>query len=115
MTRRRGIAELLLFPAASDIGIYAFGRGLAGFFGYQHADPWWLPAGFAALWVLAKQMGGCRGADDRAAALLFRHNMQTARAAGPHLPAAASAPRNRKAPWAIRRPHHRRRFSWTCR
>ena len=57
MTRRRGDAELLLFLAASDIGIYAFGRGLAGFFGYPHADPWWLPVGFAALWVLAKQMG----------------------------------------------------------
>ena len=57
MTRRRGIAELLLFLAASAIGIYAFGRGLAGFFGYPHADPWWLPVGFAALWVLAKQMG----------------------------------------------------------
>ena len=57
MTRRRGVAELLLFLAASVIGIYAFGRGLAGFFGYPHADPWWLPVGFAALWVLAKQMG----------------------------------------------------------
>jgi hypothetical protein len=57
MTRRRGVAELLLFLAASAIGIYAFGRGLAGFFGYPHADPWWLPVGFAALWVLAKQMG----------------------------------------------------------
>jgi hypothetical protein len=56
MTRRRGVAELLLFLAASAIGIYAFGRGLAGFFGYAHADPWWLPVGFAALWVLGKQM-----------------------------------------------------------
>lgn len=56
MTRRRGIAELLLFLAASAIGIYAFGRGLAGFFGNPHPDPWWLPVGFAALWVLAKQM-----------------------------------------------------------
>jgi hypothetical protein len=57
MTRRRGIAELLLFLAASAIGIYAFGRGLAPLFGRRHGDPWWLPAGFAALWVLAKQMG----------------------------------------------------------
>lgn len=57
MTRRRGIAELLLFFAVSAIGIYAFGRGLAGFFGIPHADPLWLPVGFAALWVLAKQMG----------------------------------------------------------
>lgn len=56
MTRRRGIAELLLFFAASGIGIFAFGRGLAGFFGQPHADPWWLPVGFAALWVLSKQM-----------------------------------------------------------
>jgi hypothetical protein len=56
MTRRRGIAELLLFLAASTIGIYAFGRGLAGLFGNPHPDPWWLPVGFAALWVLAKQM-----------------------------------------------------------
>lgn len=57
MTRRRGIGELLLFVAASAIGIYAFGRGLAGFFGNPHADPLWLPVGFAALWILAKQMG----------------------------------------------------------
>jgi hypothetical protein len=57
MTRRRGIAELLLFLAASAIGIYAFGRGLAPFFGRSHDDPWWLPVGFAALLVLAKQMG----------------------------------------------------------
>jgi hypothetical protein len=57
MTRRRGIAELLLFVAASGIGIYAFGRGLAGFFGQPHPDLLWLPVGFAALWVLAKQMG----------------------------------------------------------
>jgi hypothetical protein len=56
MTRRRGVAELLLFLGASGIGIFAFGRGLAGFFGQPHADPWWLPVGFAALWVLAKQM-----------------------------------------------------------
>jgi len=56
MTRRRGIAELLLFLGASGIGIFAFGRGLAGFFGQPHADPWWLPVGFAALWVLARQM-----------------------------------------------------------
>ena len=56
MTRRRGIAERLLFLAASVIGIYAFGRGLAGFFGNPHPDPWWLPVGFAALWVLSKQM-----------------------------------------------------------
>ena len=56
MTRRRGVAELLLFLGASGIGIFAFGRGLAGFFGQQHADPWWLPVGFAALWVLARQM-----------------------------------------------------------
>lgn len=56
MTRRRGIAELLLFFAASGIGIFAFGRGLAGFFGQPHADPWWLPVGLAALWVLSKQM-----------------------------------------------------------
>ena len=57
MTRWRGIAELLLFLAASAIGIYAFGRGLAPFFGRPHGDPWWLPVGFAALLVLAKQMG----------------------------------------------------------
>jgi hypothetical protein len=57
MTRRRGIAELLLFVGASGIGIYAFGRGLAGLFGRPHADPWWLLVGFAALWVLARQMG----------------------------------------------------------
>lgn len=56
MTRRRGIAELVLFFAASGIGIYAFGRGLAGFFGLPHPDLWWLPVGFAAMWVLAKQM-----------------------------------------------------------
>jgi hypothetical protein len=56
MTRRRGVAELLPFLAASGIGIFAFGRGLAGLFGQPHADPWWLPVGFAALWVLAKQM-----------------------------------------------------------
>jgi len=56
MTRRRGIGELLLFFAASGTGIYAFGRGLAGFFGNPHPDPWWLPVGFAALWVLSKQM-----------------------------------------------------------
>jgi hypothetical protein len=56
MTRRRGIAELLLFLGAAGIGIFAFGRGLAGFFGEPDADPWWLPVGFAALWVLAKQM-----------------------------------------------------------
>jgi hypothetical protein len=56
MTRRRGVAELLLFLGASGIGIFAFGRGLAGFFGQPHADPWWLPVGFAALWVLSKQM-----------------------------------------------------------
>jgi hypothetical protein len=56
MSRRRGIAELLLFFAASGIGIFAFGRGLAGFFGNPHADPLWLPVGFAALWVLSKQM-----------------------------------------------------------
>ena len=57
MTRRRGVAELLLFLGASGIGIFAFGRGLAGFFGEPHADPWWLPVGLAALWVLARQMG----------------------------------------------------------
>ncbi|HUY51903.1 MAG TPA: hypothetical protein VMV92_40420 [Streptosporangiaceae bacterium] len=57
MTRRRGIAELLLFFAASGLGIYAFGRGLAGYFGEGGADPLWLPVAFAALWVLAKQMG----------------------------------------------------------
>ncbi len=57
MTRRRGVGELLLFVAASVIGIYAFGRGLAGLFGNPHADPLWLPVGFAALWILAKQMG----------------------------------------------------------
>jgi hypothetical protein len=56
MTRRRGVAELLLFLGASAIGILAFCPGLAGFFGQPHADPWWLPVGFAALWVLAKQM-----------------------------------------------------------
>jgi hypothetical protein len=39
MTRRRGVGELLLFLAASAIGIYAFSRGLAGFFGHPHADP----------------------------------------------------------------------------
>lgn len=57
MTRRRGIGELLLFLAAAAIGIYAFGRGLAPVFGRPHGDPWWLPVGFAALFVLAKQMG----------------------------------------------------------
>lgn len=57
MTRRRGIAELLRFFAASGVGIYAFGRGLAGFFGIPHPGPLWLPVGLAALWVLAKQMG----------------------------------------------------------
>lgn len=57
MTRRRGIAELLLFFFAAGIGIYAFGRGFAGFFGMPHADPLWLPVAVAALWVLAKQMG----------------------------------------------------------
>ncbi|HEY5989564.1 MAG TPA: hypothetical protein VIV12_24770 [Streptosporangiaceae bacterium] len=57
MNRRRGIAELMLFVTASAIGIFAFGRGLAGFFGMPHSDPLWLPVGFAALWVLAKQMG----------------------------------------------------------
>lgn len=57
MTRRRGIAELLLFLAAAGIGISAFGRGLAGFFGEPHPDPLWLPVAFAALWVLVRQMG----------------------------------------------------------
>lgn len=56
MSRRRGIAELLLFLAASAIGIYAFGRGLAPFFGMSHGDPLWLPVGFLSFWVLSKQM-----------------------------------------------------------
>jgi hypothetical protein len=57
MTRWHGIAEMLLFLTASAIGIYAFGRGLAGFFGHAHPQPLWLPVAFVCLWVLAKQMG----------------------------------------------------------
>ena len=58
MSRRGRAVEMLIFLAASGLGIYALGRGLNGVFEPgQGASVLWLSVAAGTIWVLCSQMG----------------------------------------------------------
>ena len=58
MTKRIRAVEMLIFVGASGLGIYALGRGLAGFFELgKGTDLLWLAVLAGAVWILFAQMG----------------------------------------------------------